>query len=92
VELFRLSDDSFDKQRFQRRQLYEAAGRRLYFPTPEDVIIMKLRWARQKDIADVLSVMSVKRGKLDWAYVEKWCRQHGTLAKLEEIRQTVPEI
>ena len=53
---------------------------------------MKLRWAREKDMADVLSVMSVKRGKLDWAYVEKWCRQHGTLAKLEEIRRTVPEI
>ena len=24
--------------------------------------------------------------------VEKWCRAHGTLAKLEEIRRTVPEI
>jgi len=92
AELFRLSDDPFDQQRFQRRQLYEAAGRRLYFPTPEDVIVMKLRWAREKDKADVYAVMSVKRGRLDWPYIERWCREHGTLAKLEEIRRTVPEI
>lgn len=92
AELFRLSNDPFDQQRFQRRQLYEAAGRRLYFPTPEDVIVMKLRWAREKDKADVHSVIAVKGGKLDWPYIESWCQRHGTLAKLEEIRRTVPEI
>ena len=54
VELFRLSDDPFDRQRFQRRQLYETANRRAYFATPEDVIVMKLRWARAKDKDDVV--------------------------------------
>lgn len=92
AELFRLSDDPFDQQRFQRRQLYEAVGRKLFFPTPEDVIVMKLRWARDKDKADVHSVMSVKRGKLDWNYIENWCRKHGTLALMQKIRQSIPEI
>lgn len=92
VELFRLSDDPFDRQRFERRQLYEVAGRRLYFPTPEDVVVMKLRWAREKDKADVLSVMSVKRDKLDWNYIETWCRKHGTFALMGKIRSSVPEI
>ena len=31
-------------------------------------------------------------GKLDWPYIKPWCRCHGTLARLEEIRRTVPEI
>lgn len=92
AELFRLSDDPFDQQRFQRRQLYEAGGRRLFFPTPEDVIVMKLRWARDKDKADIHSVMSVKRRKLDWDYIENWCHKHGTLATMEKIRRTIPEI
>lgn len=33
-----------------------------------------------------------QRGKLDWPHIERWCREHGTLARLEAIRQTVPEI
>ena len=92
VELFRLSNDPFDQERFRRRQLVNVAGRQVWFPTAEDVIVMKLRWARMKDRADVRDVMFVKRGKLDWTYIEKWCREHGTLAKLDEIRRTIPQI
>ena len=58
----------------------------------EDVIVMKLRWFRQKDRDDVRNVIAVQRGKLDWAYIESWCQRHGTLVLMEEIRRTVPEI
>jgi predicted nucleotidyltransferase len=92
VELFRLSDDPFDQQRFKRRQAIEVAGQRVWFPTAEDVIVMKLRWARAKDKIDVKDVMSVQRGKLDWNYIEEWCKRHGSLALMEKIRASVPEI
>ena len=92
VELFRLSDDPFDRQRWERRQTVAVEGRQVWLPTAEDVIVMKLRWARSKDKDDVRDVMSVKRGKLDWPYIEEWCRRHGSLALMEEIRRSVPEI
>jgi len=92
LELFRLSDDPFDQERFQRRQLVMVEGREIWFPTSEDVVVMKLRWCRAKDRADILDVLSVQRGKLNWAYIEHWCHIHKTLARLEEIRRTVPEI
>lgn len=92
LELFRLSDDPFDQQRFQRRRRVMVAGREVWFPTAEDVIVMKLRWSRAKDQDDVKDVMFVQREKLDWRYIENWCRQHGTLAKLQEIRRSVPEL
>lgn len=92
VEVFRLSDDPHDQERFRRRQPVEVDGHRIYFPTAEDVIVWKLRWARSKDKDDVRAVMSVQRGKLDWAYIESWCDRHGTRARLEEIRRTVPEV
>jgi predicted nucleotidyltransferase len=92
VELFRLSNDPFDQERFSRRQPVNVAGCQVWFPTAEDVIVMKLRWARAKDKADVRDVMFVKRGKLDWPYIENWCRKHGTLAKLDEIRRTIADI
>ncbi|HWC60021.1 MAG TPA: DUF6036 family nucleotidyltransferase [Verrucomicrobiae bacterium] len=92
VELFRLSSDRFDQARFRRRVPVKVLGRETFIPTVEDVVVMKVRWLREKDRADVRNVLTVQRGKLDWPYIEKWCGEHGTLAKLEEIRKTVPEI
>ena len=91
LELFRLSDDPFDRQRFKTRQHVTVAGREVWFPRAEDVIVMKLRWFRAKDREDVKDVMYVQRGKLDWKYIEDWCRQHGSLGRLQELRREVEE-
>ena len=92
VEVFRLSEDAHDQERFRRRQPVMVEGRQVFFPTAEDVIIWKLRWARSKDRDDVRAVMGVQGDKLDWPYIEGWCDRHGTRALLEQIRQTVPKI
>ena len=92
VEVFRLSNDPHDQERFRRRQEVEFQGHRVFFPTAEDVIIWKLRWARSKDKEDVRGIVGVQRGKLDWAYIEGWCEKHGTRALLERIRRTVPDV
>jgi predicted nucleotidyltransferase len=92
VELFRLSNGSFDQMRFQRRKPVEVAGRRVWFPTAEDVIVMKLRWARIKDKEDVKDVMLVQRGNLDWTYIEHWCKENGSVAIMEEIRRSISQI
>jgi len=70
----------------------ELLGRKFWFPSAEDVIVTKLRWARSRDKDDVRSVMTVQRGKLDWAYIEKWSAEHGTLALMADIRRSVPDI
>jgi len=90
VELFLLSQDPHDQSRFQRRRAVQLHNRQLWLPSPEDVVVTKLRWARGKDKDDARDVMAVQRDKLDWAYIEHWCRQHGTLALLEEIRRALP--
>lgn len=92
VELFLLSNDPHDQERFRRRREVQLLGRRFWFPSPEDVIVTKLRWARSKDKDDVRNVMTVQRGKLDWPYIARWCKAHGKLALMEQVRRTVPEI
>ena len=92
VELFLLSQDPHDQKRFSRRREESLFGRKVWLLTAEDVIISKLRWARSKDRDDVRNVLAVQRARLDWPYLETWCHQHGTLALLEEIRRTVPDI
>ena len=91
VELFLLSQDAHDKCRFQRRLAVPLFERKLWLPSPEDVIVTKLRWARGKDKDDARDVIAVQRDRLDWAYIEQWCNRHGTLSAMEQLRRSVPE-
>jgi hypothetical protein len=93
IELFRLSDDPHDQERFRRRRRIKLFNRETVLPTAEDVIITKLRWSvqgqRNKDWDDVRDVISVQGDRLDWDYVYSWCDRHGTRATLDEIRRSI---
>lgn len=92
IELVLLSADGHDQERFARRKMEHLFGRTVWLLSAEDVIVSKLRWARHKDEEDIFNVMSVQRERLDWAYIESWCNRHGTLALMEKLRRSVPEI
>ena len=96
IELFHLSDDPHDRERFRRRCHVQFLGRQVSMPTAEDVIVTKLRWAilskRSKDRSDLENVLAVQGPKLDWDYIYRWCDQHGTRALLDEIRQSIPPL
>jgi hypothetical protein len=89
VELFLLSQDPHDQARFSRRRAVQLFARQVWLPSPEDVIITKLRWARGKDQEDARDVMAVQHDKLDWPYIADWCRRHGTLPLMEDIRRAI---
>ena len=92
VEVFSLSDDAHDQARFGRRIERAMFGTVVPFPSPEDVIVWKLRWARPKDLEDVRGVILVQQqeGNLDWDYIRSWCTEHQTLAKLEDLLASLP--
>lgn len=96
IELFHLSDDPHNQQRFHRRCRVPVLGRLVYLPTAEDVIVTKLRWSlrlgRGKDRDDARDVIAVQGDRLDWDYIHSWCAQHGTRALLEEIRRSIPPL
>ncbi len=96
IELFHLSDDPHDQERFRRRRRVQTMGREISMPTAEDVIITKLRWVlnlrRTKDRDDVRDVVAVQGANIDWPYVYSWCDQHGTRALLDEIRRSIPPL
>ena len=94
IELFFLSNDVHHRERFTRRlrRWLPDLEREAWIATAEDMIIQKVRWGRLKDLDDALNVLAVQGGKLDFAYIERWCRAHGTLERLEELRRTIPPI
>jgi hypothetical protein len=96
IELFHLSDDPHDQERFKRRRRQKLLDREINLPTVEDVIVTKLRWfsmlKRSKDIDDVRAVLAVQGANIDWPYVYGWCDQHGTRSLLDEIRSSIPPL
>ena len=88
IELFHLSSDPFDQSRFKRRvKANITEDLQVWFPTPEDVIVQKMRWAqtasRNKDFDDVVAVLKVQT-TLDFNYINHWCEIHQTLPLLEK--------
>jgi hypothetical protein len=96
IELFRLSPDAHDQERFRRRKrmFVRQLGHEAFLPTVEDVVVFKLRWAveagRLKDREDLRDVIAVQQGQLDWNYVHRWTAEHGTRACLDEIVRSIP--
>jgi hypothetical protein len=88
----RLRDDPHDQERFRRRRTVALLGRSISLPSPEDVIITKLRWLRKKDREDIGGVIAVQGDALDWDYIYRWCDQHGSRGVLEEIRRELPPL
>ena len=94
IELFQLSDDEHDQERFRRRRALSLYARTVVLPTAEDVIVTKLFWAlarkHPKDREDVRDVIAVQHKILDWDYINSWADRQGTRTLLEEIRGEIP--
>ena len=94
VELFIKGDDPHHLAQWERkRRLFNPViSREVWMPSPEDVIIQKLRWGRPQDKIDAENVLAIQQLILDWNYLEHWCDEHGTRKLLEEIRATLPAL
>jgi hypothetical protein len=90
VELFELSADDHDQARFARRIQVETFDRKVWIASLEDMIVTKLRWARdagrEKDISDARNLIGVQYEQVDWPYVQSWCDLHGTRDLMERLK------
>lgn len=93
-ELFVLGDDPFQHERFRRRVTLSipSIGEAICLPTPEDVVVQKLRWGRPKDLDDARDVLAVQGDDLDMAYIERWCARHDTSDRLDAVKRQIPPL
>ncbi|MFA6434267.1 MAG: nucleotidyltransferase [Elusimicrobiales bacterium] len=90
IDFWLLTDDAFNRECFGRKVTEDLMGIKIKFPTPEDVIISKLKWAKEsggseKQLQDVNGVYEVYRDKLDLKYIAKWVDQ----LALKDLWETV---
>jgi hypothetical protein len=80
VDFWLLTDEPFDRSRFARRRVESVLGVRIAVSSPEDTILVKLRWAKlsggsQKQYVDAMRVFELQHGILDLEYLQKWAHQ-----------------
>lgn len=93
-ELFVLSSDPHDQEKFQRRLRVSVLGKAASIASAEDMVVTKLRWAqeaqRSKDLEDIRNILAVRGSDLDWGYLQRWSTEHGTWNLLQRTRESIP--
>lgn len=76
VDFWVLRDDLFDRSRLNRRQEKAILGKKVYFSSPEDLILIKLKWHKEsqssRQLEDVESILKISGDKLDMNYLKAW--------------------
>jgi len=70
-------NDPFDRSRFSRRRRQDLPAFAVCVSSPEDTILMKLRWARMsggsvKQLTDAVRIFEIQKAQLDLQYIEGW--------------------
>lgn len=88
IDIFILKEQSFHRQVFSRRtkkSVSEDISRLLYFPTPEDIVLIKLDWYKlggqssEQQWRDVVGVLKVQGEKLNVDYLKHWADELSVL-------------
>jgi len=80
VDFWILKDDPFDISRFARKKIEEVMGIKMKVSSPEDMILVKLKWAKlsggsEKQFVDAVRIYEVQFKKLDMSYLESWAKK-----------------
>lgn len=90
VDFWVSKGDEFSREEFKRRVPKMIARRKVYFVSPEDLILNKLRWYKEGEselqLRDVAVIIKFQK-KLDWLYLRKWAKEHSTLKILEKLKK-----
>lgn len=77
--------DTHDRAAFRRRKKRRSNGYFLWFPSPEDFLIQKLKVGRPQDFSDAVSIVQRCSGRLDRRYIGRWARKLGITAELRHV-------
>ena len=87
---FWVSDNGeFDLSRLKRRVAKEILGQKIYFVSPEDLILSKLKWYKKsgssRHLEDAESVLKISEAVLDKNYLTEWAEKLGIKDELGKL-------
>lgn len=88
IDFWVAGDDAFSQSKLQRRSAKRIMGQRMYFLSPEDLILSKLRWHKESgselQLRDIEAILRVQRN-LDRRYLTQWARRQTTFRIFQEL-------
>ncbi|MBI4714813.1 MAG: hypothetical protein HZA19_01855 [Nitrospirae bacterium] len=68
---FLFADDDFKREALSRKRSVKVEDFRVWIPTPEDLILLKLLSGREQDRLDAKNVYEQQKGRLDLGYLKE---------------------
>jgi len=89
VDFWVMQNTAFDLSRMRRKVYRTILGEKISFSSPEDLILIKLFWAKEslstRQLEDAESIMQISRKKLDKRYLMLWSKKLGVAKILNKI-------
>lgn len=81
--------DELSSLKLRRKVFKKISGKRVYFISPEDLILSKLEWyvigESSRQLEDIESILRISGKKLDMKYLTWWARKLGVWDILEKL-------
>jgi hypothetical protein len=92
IDFWMLTKTPFDESRFKRKYAQLLFGVTMFVSSPEDTILMKLKWAQEsggseKQFVDALRVFELQNKLLDFDYLETWSEKLQLNASWNELKR-----
>jgi len=71
VDIMR-SRDLHDRVTLRRRRKVKAFGTRIFLPKAEDLILLKMKVGRDRDLSDCIGIFEAQKESLDLKYLWRW--------------------
>ncbi len=72
---FIIASVDLEKEAFKRKIEVKLHGQKAFFPTPEDLILLKIIPARPQDLLDIEKIIIRHKNKLDRKYLLSWAQK-----------------
>jgi len=88
VDFWVKKDTIFSEEEFKRKIAKKIKEEKIYFISPEDLILEKLLWYKQsfstRQLEDIESVLRIS--KVDLKYIEKWTKRQSTFSIFKKLK------
>lgn len=89
VDFWVSNNEAFDLARFKRRYAKEILGQKIYFTSPEDLILSKLKWFKEsksnRHLEDAESVLKISGKDLNISYLKMWTKKLDLKSEFEKL-------
>ena len=87
-----LASTELEKSALERSRAVKLFGRSMQFPSPEDLILLKIIPGRAKDLMDAESIVLRHKNRLDADYLKKWAQKISDEAENYRVWQTLQKL